>query len=130
MGCCTLLLNRVSRSQNLGRPCAILWGKGVSALMWWWSWLLQHGYVFIGPTGRPINLRADNREWAKLLKQIAVEKPRLHDARHIAATVLLVPVINQRAPHSVFPRRARQHPSKGLRSGLPRDGDSRQAARC
>jgi integrase len=57
----------------------------------------EHGFVFTGPTGRPIDPRADNREWAELLKEAGVREARLHDARHTAATVLLVLGINQRA---------------------------------
>jgi integrase len=41
--------------------------------------------------------RADKREWAELLKEADVREARLHDARHTAATVLLVLVIHQRA---------------------------------
>lgn len=48
----------------------------------------EHGFVFTGPTGRPLDPRADNREWAELLKEAGVREARLHDARHTAATVL------------------------------------------
>jgi integrase len=57
----------------------------------------EHGFVFTGPTGRPLDPRADNREWAELLKEAGVREARLHDARHTAATVLLVLGISQRA---------------------------------
>lgn len=53
--------------------------------------------MFTGPTERPIDPRVDNREWAELLKEAAVREARLHDARHTAATVLLVLGISQRA---------------------------------
>lgn len=53
--------------------------------------------MFTGPTGQPLDPRADNREWADLLKDADVREARLHDARHTAATVLLVLGINQRA---------------------------------
>jgi len=57
----------------------------------------DHGFVFTRPTGRPLDSRVDNREWAELLKEADVREARLHDARHTAATVLLVLGINQRA---------------------------------
>ncbi|HKR52336.1 MAG TPA: tyrosine-type recombinase/integrase [Pseudonocardiaceae bacterium] len=57
----------------------------------------EHDFVFTGPTGRPLDPGADNREWAELLKEADVREARLHDARHTAATVLLVLGINQRA---------------------------------
>ena len=53
--------------------------------------------MFTNPTGQPLDPRADNREWAELLKEAAVREARLHDARHTAATVLLVLGISQRA---------------------------------
>ncbi len=53
--------------------------------------------MFTGPTGRPVDPRVDNREWAELLKEADVREARLHDARHTAATVLLVLGISQRA---------------------------------
>jgi len=57
----------------------------------------DHRFVFTRPTGQPLDPRADNREWAELLKEADVREARLHDARHTAATVLLVLGINQRA---------------------------------
>lgn len=57
----------------------------------------EHGFVFAGLTGRPIDPRADNREWTELLDEAGVREARLHDARHTAATVLLVLGVPQRA---------------------------------
>ncbi len=57
----------------------------------------EHGFVFAGRTGRPIDPRADNREWSELLEEAGVREARLHDARHTAATVLLVLGVPQRA---------------------------------
>jgi hypothetical protein len=50
----------------------------------------DHGFVFASETGRPVDPRADNREWSELLAAAHVREARLHDARHTAATVLLV----------------------------------------
>ncbi|MFC0115998.1 tyrosine-type recombinase/integrase [Kibdelosporangium aridum] len=48
------------------------------------------GYVFTTPTGRPLNPRSDYDEWKLLLETAKVPDRRLHDARHTAATVLLL----------------------------------------
>ncbi|OXM63167.1 tyrosine-type recombinase/integrase [Amycolatopsis vastitatis] len=48
------------------------------------------GWVFTQPTGRPIDPRADHDEWKTLLAEANVRDARLHDARHTAATMLLV----------------------------------------
>lgn len=47
-------------------------------------------WVFTQPNGRPIDPRADYAEWKALLKAAGVREARLHDARHTAATMLLV----------------------------------------
>ncbi len=50
----------------------------------------DEGWVFATPTGQPINPRTDYTEWKRLLKEAGLREGRLHDARHTAATVLLV----------------------------------------
>jgi integrase len=50
----------------------------------------DEGWVFASPTGQPINPRTDHTEWKRLLKEAGLREARLHDARHTAATVLLV----------------------------------------
>lgn len=50
----------------------------------------EAGWVFAQPTGRPIDPRADHDEWKALLAAAGVRDARLHDARHTAATVLLL----------------------------------------
>ena len=47
------------------------------------------GLVFTGPSGKPLDPRADHREWQRLLREAGVPPARLHDARHTAATLLL-----------------------------------------
>lgn len=47
-------------------------------------------WVFATPTGQPINPRTDYSEWKRLLRDAGLREGRLHDARHTAATVLLV----------------------------------------
>ncbi|WP_431774296.1 site-specific integrase [Streptomyces cucumeris] len=48
------------------------------------------GWVFTDAVGKPINPRLDYEEWKRLLKAAKVRDGRLHDARHTAATVLLI----------------------------------------
>ena len=50
----------------------------------------DQGWVFTTPAGQPINPRTDTTEWKRLLKEASLREARLHDARHTAATVLLV----------------------------------------
>lgn len=50
----------------------------------------EEGWVFTQPTGRPIDPRADHSDWKALLAEAKVRDARLHDARHTAATMLLI----------------------------------------
>ncbi|PHQ50537.1 site-specific integrase [Streptomyces cinnamoneus] len=51
---------------------------------------VEKGYVFTSPTGEPLNPNTDYHKWKDLLKAAGVREGRLHDARHTAATVLLI----------------------------------------
>ncbi|MGW3007479.1 tyrosine-type recombinase/integrase [Streptomyces sp. NPDC001219] len=51
---------------------------------------VDKGYVFTSPTGEPLNPNTDFHRWKDLLKAAQVRDGRLHDARHTAATVLLI----------------------------------------
>lgn len=55
------------------------------------------GYVFTTPTGRPINPSTDYHQWKRLLADAGLRDGRLHDARHTAATVLLILGVPERA---------------------------------
>ena len=57
----------------------------------------EDGWIFASPTGQPINLRTDNKHWKNLLTEAGVRDVRLHDARHTAATVLLLLGVPERA---------------------------------
>jgi integrase len=57
----------------------------------------EGGWVFATPTGGPLNHRTDYDEWKRLLVQAGVHDGRLHDARHTAATVLLLLGVSERA---------------------------------
>ncbi|MCP2340461.1 tyrosine-type recombinase/integrase [Actinomadura rupiterrae] len=47
-------------------------------------------YVFTKPDGQPLNPNTDYHEWKALLETAGLRETRLHDARHTAATVLLI----------------------------------------
>jgi integrase len=47
-------------------------------------------WVFATPTGAPLNHNTDYHEWKRLLRNAGLREARLHDARHTAATVLLI----------------------------------------
>jgi integrase len=46
--------------------------------------------VFARPDGRPLSTNSDYHEWKSLLAEAGLRDTRLHDARHTAATVLLI----------------------------------------
>lgn len=48
------------------------------------------GWMFTQPNGKPIDPRRDLDEWKSILVAAGVRNARLHDARHTAATVLLL----------------------------------------
>jgi integrase len=62
----------------------------------------ETGYVFTTPTGGPLNPRSDYSEWKRLLKRARVPERRLHDARHTAATVLLLLQIPDRTVMAIM----------------------------
>src|SRR4029434_8524271 len=47
-------------------------------------------WVFASSTGQPLNPNSDYHRWKALLRAAGVRDGRLHDARHTAATVLLI----------------------------------------
>lgn len=57
----------------------------------------EGGWMFAQPTGRPIDPRRDLADWKALLEEAGVRDARLHDARHTAATVLLLLGVPERA---------------------------------
>jgi integrase len=60
------------------------------------------GWVFATPTGRPVNPNTDYHEWKRLLDRAGLRDGRLHDARHTAATVLLILGVAERAVMGVM----------------------------
>lgn len=66
--------------------------RGDAAQLW-----EEGGWVFTTVLGRPINPRTDWSEWKTLAEAAGVRDLRLHDARHTAATVLLLLGVPERA---------------------------------
>ncbi|MEU9132815.1 tyrosine-type recombinase/integrase [Kitasatospora sp. NPDC048540] len=60
------------------------------------------GWVFASEDGRPLIPRTDWDEWKRLLKAAGLRDARLHDARHTAATVLLILGVSERAVMGVM----------------------------
>lgn len=62
----------------------------------------ESGWIFTTETGEPVNPRTDWDRWKKLLRTAGVRDGRLHDARHTAATVLLLLGVHERAIMSIL----------------------------
>lgn len=60
------------------------------------------GLVFTTITGRPVAPRDHSLHWTAFLEGLGVRPARLHDARHTAATLLLVQGVDQRVVMSMF----------------------------
>ena len=58
--------------------------------------------VFCDEWGRPIDPRQDWATWKELLRIAQVEEKRLHDARHTAATMLLVMGVDSRTVMAIM----------------------------
>ncbi|MFI8305497.1 tyrosine-type recombinase/integrase [Streptomyces sp. NPDC085927] len=57
----------------------------------------EEGWLFATETGRGTSPRTDYDDWKELLAAAKVRDGRLHDARHTAATVLLILGVSERA---------------------------------
>lgn len=71
--------------------------REVAAQLWH-----ESGRVFTTRVGRALSPNTDYHEWKELLTRAGVRDARLHDARHTAATVLLVIGTQQRAVMDVM----------------------------
>lgn len=58
---------------------------------------MDEGWLFATETGRGTSPRTDYDDWKELLEDAKVRDGRLHDARHTAATVLLILGVSERA---------------------------------
>jgi integrase len=79
----TLLMDHKAAQEREREHAADLWA--------------DEGWMFAQPTGRPLDPRRDLAEWKALLAEAGVRDARLHDARHTAATVLLLLEVPERA---------------------------------
>ena len=66
--------------------------RAMAAQLW-----RDSGYVFTTPVGEPINPNTDYHHWKRLLADAGLRDGQLHDARHTAATVLLILGVPERA---------------------------------
>jgi integrase len=57
----------------------------------------DEGWVFTDPIGAPVNMNTDHHIWKALLTTAGMRDGRLHDARHTAATALLLLGVPDRA---------------------------------
>jgi integrase len=64
-----------------------------------WS---EESWIFADETGRAVNPRTDWDGWKRLLASAGVRDGRLHDARHTAATDLLLLGVHERTIMSVL----------------------------
>jgi integrase len=71
--------------------------RRIAAQLW-----TDGGWLFATPTGGPLNPRTDWTDWKRLLIRAGVRDGRLHDARHTAATVLLLLGVPERAVMGVM----------------------------
>ncbi|MFJ8815895.1 tyrosine-type recombinase/integrase [Amycolatopsis thermoflava] len=84
----------------------------------------EGGWMFAQPNGKPLDPRRDLDEWKELLEEAGVREARLHDARHTAATVLLILGVPERAvmefmgwSNTAMAKRY-QHITGGIRSDI------------
>ncbi|MEP6650880.1 MAG: site-specific integrase [Lapillicoccus sp.] len=59
-------------------------------------------WIFATEVGGPLNPRTDWGHWKELLARSAIRDGRLHDARHTAATVLLLLGVDQRSMMAIM----------------------------
>lgn len=62
----------------------------------------EAGLVFTNVFGRPIDPRDHSVHWTAFLEGLGIRPARLHDARHTAATLLLVQGVDQRVVMGMF----------------------------
>ena len=60
------------------------------------------GWMFTQTNGRPVDPTMDRTEWLKQLRDADVREARLDDARHTAATVVLLLGVPERAAMDVM----------------------------
>lgn len=83
-----ILKNHVKQQEADRRKAADLWQ--------------EEGWVFTNGHGQPVHPKVDHDAWKELLRTAGVRDARLHDARHTAATMLLLLGIPSRAVMDVM----------------------------
>jgi len=66
------------------------------------AWNPDADLLFPDPLGRPVDPAKDWRDWKKVLRAAGVRDVRLHDARHTAATLLLVQGVDIRTVMAIM----------------------------
>jgi integrase len=66
------------------------------------AWTPDSDLVFPDEFGRPLDPARDWRDWKRLLRASGVRDVRLHDARHTAATLLLVQGVDIRTVMAIM----------------------------
>jgi integrase len=66
------------------------------------DWDSTHDLVFPARSGRIVDPARDHTEWKALLQRAGVREVRLHDARHTAATLLLLQYVDIRTVMSIM----------------------------
>lgn len=61
------------------------------------QWSNERELIFTNEFGAPIDAGVDSRRWGRLLKESGLQHIRLHDARHTAATMLMMSGVPVRA---------------------------------
>ncbi|MET9241075.1 site-specific integrase [Nonomuraea sp. NPDC003709] len=112
----TALLRKHREEQQAGRAKARqLWEEG--------------DWVFTTATGRPVSPYSDYHEWKDLLASAGLRDGRLHDARHTAATVLLILGVPERTVMAIMGwsssgmARRYQHVTDGIRNTVAKQVD-------
>ncbi|WP_246148058.1 tyrosine-type recombinase/integrase [Nonomuraea turkmeniaca] len=86
-------------------------------------------WVFTTAVGRPVSPYSDYHEWKDLLASAGLRDGRLHDARHTAATVLLILGAPERTVMAIMGwsssgmARRYQHVTDGIRNTVARQVD-------
>ena len=66
------------------------------------AWTRSFDLTFPDEAGRPMDPARDWREWKAILRAAGVRDARLHDARHTAATLLLVQGVDLRTVMAIM----------------------------
>lgn len=83
--------------EELGRILKAHQQHQLDAMTWAGTKWEEGDWVFTDLRGRPLNNNSDYHRWKALIQTAGVRDARLHDARHTAATTLLLLGVSERA---------------------------------